>query len=111
MDQAQSTKAMAVVAGIPDCRHARGKRLAWSFIWGVIVSAMLSQQRTPAAIAQWAQRQASTLVAAFRPAHGRVPSESTIRRELQRVDVAALERQFARLDAPAPAAPPTRPVA
>lgn len=108
MDQPQYTKIMAVVAEVPDPRQARGKQLEWPFIWGVIVSALLSQQRTPAAIGQWAQRQATALLAAFQPARGRVPSESTIRRALQRVDVAALERQLATLDAPAPpaAAPP-----
>ena len=102
MDQPQYSSVMAIVAGIPDPRKPRGKQLEWSFIWGVIVSAMLSQQRSPTAIAQWAQRQTTTLVAAFRPARGRVPSESTIRRALQRVDVVALERQVAALDAPAP---------
>ena len=107
MDQAQYSSVMAVVAALPDPRQPRGKQLEWPFIWGVILTAMLSQQRTPAAIAHWAQRQASALVAAFRPARGRVPSESTIRRALQRVDVAALERQVAHLDAPAPRNSPT----
>jgi len=65
---------------------------------------MLSQHRTPAAIAQWAQRQATALVAAFRPAHGRVPRESTLRRALQRVDVVALEGQLAALNVPMPPA-------
>ena len=107
MDQPQYTKVMAGVAGVPDPRQARGKQLEWPFIWGVILAAMLSQHRTPAAIAQWAQRQATALIAAFKPTHGRVPSESTIRRTLQRVDVAALERQLATLAAPpAPAATP-----
>ena len=61
MDQAEYSSVMAAVAGIPDPRQARGKRLEWPFIWGVIVSGMLSQHRTPAAIAQWAQRQATRL--------------------------------------------------
>jgi len=104
MDHEQYSSVMAVVAHVPDPRKARGKRLEWPFIWGVIVSGMLSQHRTPAAIAQWAQRQATALVAAFRPARGRVPSESTIRRAVQRVDVAALERQVATLDVQAPVA-------
>ncbi|HSH80380.1 MAG TPA: transposase family protein [Herpetosiphonaceae bacterium] len=95
MDQAQYTKGMTLIAGVPDPRHPRGKQLEWAFIWGVIVTALLSQQHTPAAIAQWAKRQASTLLATFQPARGRVPSESTIRRALQRVDVAALERHLA----------------
>ena len=60
---------------------------------------MLSERRTPVALAQWAQRQATTLVSAFRPARGRVPSEATLRRALQRVDVMALERQVAQLAA------------
>ncbi len=82
MDQPQYTKVMALVADLPDPRKPRGKQLEWTFIWGVILTAMLSQHRSPAAIAQWAQREASALVAAFRPARGRVPSESTIRRAL-----------------------------
>ncbi len=104
MDQPQYTKVMPIVAGIPDPRKLRGKQLEWSFIWGLILTAMLSQQRSPTAIAQWTQRHAAVLLAAFAPARGRLPSESTIRRALQRVDVAALERQLAALDAP-PAAP------
>jgi predicted transposase YbfD/YdcC len=67
-----------------------------------MVSAMRRERRTPTAIAQWAQRQAATLVRTFRPAHGRVPSEATIRRALQRVDVTALERQVAQLALPGP---------
>jgi hypothetical protein len=108
MDQAQDTKIMAVVAEVPAPRQARGRQVAWPFMGGGILSAMLSQQRTPAAIAQWAKRQATALLAAFQPARGRVPSASTIRRALHRVDVAALERPVATLHAPAPpaAAPP-----
>jgi predicted transposase YbfD/YdcC len=109
MDQPQYTKAMALVAAVPDPRHARGMQLEWPFIWGVIFAAMLSQQRPPAAIAHWARRQADALIAAFRPARGRVPSESTIRRALQRVDVAALERQLAAVDVPAPPVPTASP--
>jgi predicted transposase YbfD/YdcC len=107
VDQPQYTNVMALVADLPDPRHARGKQLEWSFIWGVILAAVLSQYRTPTAIAQWAQHQASTLLAAFRPACQRIPSESTIRRALQRVDVNALERQLAAFDAtPLPASTP-----
>ncbi len=111
MDQPQYTKLMALVAALPDPRHARGKQLEWPFIWGVMLTAMLSQYRTPTAIAQWAKHHASALLAAFRPARRRVPSESTIRRALQRVDVAALERQVAALDAPAVPAPTSAPAA
>lgn len=65
-----------------DGAGAHGKRLPWPVLWGVMLSAMLSQQRTPTAIAPWAKRQATALVAALRPAHGRVPSEATIHHAL-----------------------------
>lgn len=107
MDQLQYSSLMALLAHVPDPRQARGKQLEWSFIWGVIVSALLSQQRSATAIAQWASCHAPTLVAAFRPARGRVPSESTIRRALQRVDVVALERQLTTLPTAADSAPLT----
>jgi predicted transposase YbfD/YdcC len=105
MDRPQYSKLMAVLTGVPDPRKARGKQLEWDFLWGVITSAMLSHQRGAAAIAHWATRQATTLLAAFRPAKGRVPSEATIRRVLQRVDLSALERQIAQLAQPAAVSP------
>ncbi len=98
MDQPKYSSLMAVLTGVPDPRKARGKQLEWDFLWGVIATAMLNQQRGAAAIAHWAARQAATLLAAFRPAKGRVPSEATIRRALQRVDLIALERQIAQLE-------------
>jgi predicted transposase YbfD/YdcC len=86
---------------VPDPRKARGKQLEWSFLWGVIASAMLANQRTPAAIAQWARDQAALLLTAFRPARRRIPSETTIRRTLRQVDPLALEHQLARVSAQA----------
>ena len=59
---------------------------------GVIAVARFSHQRGAAANADWAQRQAVTLLAAFHLPKGRVPSESPIRRALQRVDGGALDR-------------------
>ncbi len=105
MDQPQYSNLMAVLAEVPDPRKARGKQLEWWLILGVIAVALLSQQQGGAAIAQWVKEHAATLVAAFRPARGRVPSESTLRRALQRVDVAELERRLATL--PSPASLPT----
>ena len=109
MDRPQYSSIMARLAAVPDPRRPRGKQLEWDFIWGVIVSGLLNQHRTPAAIAQWATRQATILVAALRPARGRVPSELTLRRALHRVDVAALEAQVAHLDADPLPAPPALP--
>jgi hypothetical protein len=89
---------MAVLKDVADPRKARGKQVEWDFIWGVIATAMLSGQRGAAAIAHWAARQAGPLLAAFRPRTGRIPSESTLRRALQRVDIVALERQVAQVE-------------
>jgi len=60
---------MARLAAVPDPLRPCSKQLEWGFIWGVIMSGLLNQHRTPAAIAQWATRQAATLLAAFDPAH------------------------------------------
>src|SRR4051794_11425746 len=106
MDQPKYSSLMALLTQVPDYRKARGKQLEWDFLWGVIVTAMLSHQRGAAAIAHWASRQASTLLAAFHPTKGRVPSEATIRRALQRVDVTALERQMAQVEQSEAPVPP-----
>lgn len=106
MDRPQYSSLMALLKGLADPRHARGKQLEWDVIWGVIASALLSQQRGAAAIAHWAQCHAATLLAAFCPAKGRLPSEATIRRALQRVDSVALEQQLAQLDQPVVPTPP-----
>ena len=105
MDQPQDSNLLEGVHAVPDPRQARGKQLEWTFLWGVIASALLSNHRTPTAIAQWARQQASLLLAAFRPARGRVPSESTIRRTLRQVDISALEQQLAQVGRP-PLPPP-----
>lgn len=88
---------LAALAAVPDPRHARGKQLEWLFILGVIAGAMLSHQRSVAAIAHWAREHTDTLVAAFHPQRQRVPSEATLRRALRQLDVGHLETQLARL--------------
>lgn len=98
MDHPQSSSLIDVLTALPDPRKTRGKHLEWSFIWGIIATAMLSSQRGAAAIAHWSPRHAPSLLAAFQPAKGRLPSEATIRRALHQVDAVALERQMAALD-------------
>lgn len=97
---------------MPDPRQARGKRLEWTFILGVIACAVLSQQRSAAAIAHWVHSHAPLLLTAFQPRQGRVPSEATIRRALRHVDVEHLEYHLARLPHPrsTPHTPPRPPV-
>ncbi len=95
MDQREYSKLVAALQHVPDPRRARGKQLEWTMILGVIASALVCQQRSVAAIAQWVHQQQALLVAAFRPARCRVPSEATIRRALRHVDVSALEQLMA----------------
>ncbi len=97
MDHQQYSTLLDALRRVPDPRHARGKRHEWTLILGVIAGAVLSHQRSAAAIAQWAQEHAATLVATFHPQRKRVPSEATIRRALRQVDVRALETHLARL--------------
>jgi len=40
MDHPQYSTLLDALAAIPDPRHARGKQLEWSFILGVIASAL-----------------------------------------------------------------------
>jgi predicted transposase YbfD/YdcC len=109
--QKQYSTVLQALAALPDPRHARGKQLEWSFILGVIVSALLSQQRSVSAMAQWAKQHATPLITAFQPARGRVPSEATLRRTLRQLDVQALEQHLAALTskkvAPTKAVAPT----
>ena len=94
MDQEQSTTLAGVFAQVPDPRKARGKRHPWPFIWTIICTALLSGQRTPHAIAHWAQLHAEELVRRLQPVRPAVPSESTLRRALRRIDLSVLERQL-----------------
>lgn len=109
MDQTQYTKLIEALRHVPDPRHARGKQLEWTMILGVIACALLCQQRSVTAIADWVQHQQPLLLAAFHPARQRLPSEATIRRALRAVDVVALEQHVAALVTDTVLPPPTVP--
>ena len=97
MDQPQYSTLLAALAAVPDPRAARGKQLEWPMILGVIACALLCQQRSITAIADWVQHQQALLLTAFHPARQRLPSEATIRRALRAVDVSVLEQHIAAL--------------
>ena len=99
MDQSQYSKLVEALAHVPDPRCARGKQLEWTMILGVIACALICQQRSVAAIADWVHHHQVLLVAAFQPVRRRVPSEATLRRALRHVDLPALECQVATLAA------------
>jgi predicted transposase YbfD/YdcC len=97
MDQLQYSKLIDALRHVPDPRHARGKQLEWTMILGVIACALLCQQRSIVAIADWVQHHRAFLLATFHPVRQRLPSEATIRRALRAVNVVALEQHVAAL--------------
>lgn len=107
MDQPQYSTLMEALAPVPDPRHARGKQLEWRVILGVIACAMVCQQRSVAAIADWVHDHRAMLLAAFRPTRNRLPSEATLRRALRAVNPAVLEHHLGALASPPPC--PTQP--
>lgn len=108
MDHPQYTNLRAALATLPDPRKARGKRYEWHLIVGVIVLAILSEQRSVAAITHWVHAHAASLRATFQPSCGRLPSDATIRRTLRGLDPAVLSRTLAALQ---PAVQPDQPAA
>ncbi len=94
MDQRQYSSLMGVLKDVADPRKARGKQLGSRFILGVSAAALLRQHRSAVAIAQWGWEHADLLRTVVQPARGRVPSESTTRRALQRVDVVTVAPMY-----------------
>ena len=82
---------------LPDCRHARGQRHRQATVLTIAIAAVLAGSRGYTAIAEWAsrltQQQLKRLRARHNPSTRRLepPSEPTIRRLLQSVDVARVD--------------------
>lgn len=82
-----------VLDQIPDPRKRRGKRHPLRSVLAVSVCAVLSGMRGFTAIAQWAQRLPRATLRRLRCGGGKAPSEPTIRRVLQSVDVEQVDRR------------------
>lgn len=81
---------LALLAGVTDPRHRRGIRHRLMIILALAVCAVLAGARSFTAIAEWAaDADAETL--ARLGVTGTVPSESTFRRTLQRLDADAFD--------------------
>jgi predicted transposase YbfD/YdcC len=108
MDQEKYSTLLATLQEIPDPRQARGRRYAWSFLLTLICAALASGQQTGHAIAHWVTLHAHELQVPVQSEPSGVPSESTLRRVLRRIDIQKLEYHLAhyadRLAAPLPAA-------
>jgi predicted transposase YbfD/YdcC len=81
---------LAVLAGVADPRHRRGVRHRLLAILGLAVCAVLGGARSFTAIAEWAADADQETLARL-GVTGTVPSESTFRRALQRLDADAFD--------------------
>src|SRR5690349_19263532 len=111
MDRAQYTTLVDVLNQVPDYRKRKGRRHGWMTLLSLIAMALASAQRTPEAIARWVREHRDELFAVLPPNISRLPSPSTIRRALSRLDVAALEQALAAFHPPSVPAPTPTPAA
>ena len=100
MDEPQYSTLMDALSAVPDPRKARGKQYSWSLLLTLVSSALASGERSGHGIASWVAEHAAALLVWLHPERDRLPSESTLRRVLRRVDVAALEQRLAQYTCP-----------
>ena len=100
MDEPQYSTLMDALSAVPDPRKARGKQYSWTLLLTLVSSALASGERSGHGIATWVSEHAAALLVWLHPERGRLPSESTLRRVLRRVDVAALEQRLAQYTCP-----------
>src|SRR5215471_21177881 len=86
---------LAALGRVADPRHRRGVRHRLAVIFGLAVCAVLAGARSFTAIAEWAA-DADEQTLARLGVTGVVPSESTFRRTLQRLDAGAFDDQAGR---------------
>jgi predicted transposase YbfD/YdcC len=91
MDHTEYTTLVEALRAVPDPRKARGQRYPWDLLLTVIAAALASHQPHGRAISQWVHEHADELADVLVAAPGRIPSEATLRRTLQAVDVVALD--------------------
>lgn len=94
MEPLQSTL-LAYLGQVPDFRHARGQRFAWSYLLALVTAAIAAGQTSILAMVSWAHAHAAELCGTLQPACPRIPSAATWRRLLAHIDLAALEQQVA----------------
>jgi len=82
-----------VLQGLVDPRHRRGIRHSLVAIMAIAVCATLAGAQSLMAMAHWAQDQPPRTLRRLRCRSRRAPSESTLRRVLGQIDVAALDRE------------------
>jgi len=98
---------LAAFAAVPDPRRQASVAYPLPAVLALVVVALLANQRSPLAVAQWAARQGAAVLAARGFAAGRTPCQSTLHRRLAKLPAdglsAALGAYFAPTAAPDPA--------
>lgn len=94
MESLQSTL-LSYLSQVPDFRHARGQRYAWSYLLALVALAVAAGQSTVLAMVCWTQTHRVDILTLLQPACPRLPSAATWRRLLAHIDVVALEQQVA----------------
>jgi predicted transposase YbfD/YdcC len=91
MDTRKYTTLVEALAGVPDPRKARGKRYPWSLLLSLVSAAVASGNDNGRAIGQWVGEHQDELARELEREGHALPSESTLRRAVQVIDVAELE--------------------
>jgi predicted transposase YbfD/YdcC len=107
MDEQQYSTLHEALAVIPDPRQARGKRHGWQLILTLVAAAVSNGVTSVKGIGRWIRCHQADLEQRLQPGRG-LPSESTVRRALQDVNLAALEAQVGAVQ-PQPVRQPAKP--
>lgn len=97
---------LAAFAAVPDPRRHASITYALPALLALAVTAILANQLTPLAMAEWAARQEAAVLAPLGFAVGRTPRQSTLHRLFARLDGDALSAALSAYFAPAAAPTP-----
>ena len=85
----------AILAQIPDPRHARGRRYPWLSLLLLIVVGLLSGANSQRALARWGQNSSGARLRRLGLVRPHSPSQPTLHRVLRNLDVTKLETLLA----------------
>ena len=91
MDHMEYTAFAKALTAVPDPRQARGQRYPWELLVVLIGAALLSGEQHGRAIGQWVAERTEKLSEWLGWDGVRLPSEATLRRAVQAMDLVALE--------------------
>ena len=99
LSDADAAALFARLESLDDPRAKRGRRHTQRSLLAIVLCAVISGAQGPTAIAEWVRRLSPVMLRRLRcrrtaDGHHEPPSEPTLRRLLQSVDIEALERQL-----------------